>query len=83
MLPGLVALGEGIMDRAPSLAEVLEAVDQLSAEDQEALVDVVRRRMAERGRERVAAEIQESTSEFEQGGCRPVSVDELMDEILS
>jgi hypothetical protein len=74
---------EIVMDQPPSFAEVLEAVDQLSVEDQEVLVDVVSRRMAERGRKRVASEIQESNSEFEQGGCRSVSVDELMDELLS
>jgi hypothetical protein len=74
---------EEIVMEPPSFAEVLDAVDPLSAEDQEALVDVVRRRMAERGRRRVASEIEESHREFEQGGCRPIAVDELMDETLS
>src|SRR4051794_38004571 len=41
-------------------AEVLEAVDQLSAEEQETLVATVHRRIAERGRKRLAAEVQEA-----------------------
>lgn len=64
-------------------AQVLEAVNQLSTEDQETLVEIVRRRVAERVRKRLAAEIQEAQREFEQKGCRPATVNDLMDEILS
>ena len=63
--------------------EVLEAVEQLSMEDQEVLMEIVRRRVAERGRKRLAAEIQEAQREFEDGNCRASTVDELMNEILS
>ena len=66
-----------------SFAEVLEAVDQLSAEDQETLVEIVRRRAAERGRQRVATEAREAQREFVEGLCRPATAGELMDEILS
>ena len=61
----------------------MEAVDQLSTEEQDTLVAIVRRRMAERDRERVAAEAEEAQREFEVGPGRPTTVDELMDEILS
>jgi hypothetical protein len=63
--------------------EVVEAVDQLSIEEQEAVAGILRRRLAEAGRKRVAAEIREAEREFTDGGCRPVTPDELMDEILS
>ena len=64
-------------------AEVLEAVDQLSSEEQETLVAIVQRRMAERGRKRLISDVQEAQREFAEGRCRPSSVDELMNEILS
>jgi hypothetical protein len=71
------------MDRSQPFAEVLEAVDQLTSEEQETLVAIVLRRISERGRKRLAADVQEARREFEEGLCRPSSADELMDEILS
>ena len=68
---------------AMSFADVLEAVDQLSDEDQAALVEIVRRRAAELGRKRVVAEALEAQCEYEEGGCRPTTPDELMNDILS
>ena len=70
------------MERSVPFAEILEAVDQLSAEDQEALIEIVRRRAAERGRKLLAAEASEAQSEFAEGRCRAASADELMSEIL-
>jgi hypothetical protein len=69
-------------DRVP-FAEVLEAVEGLSFEDQEALLLIVHRRLAEQGRKRVVADAGEARQEFLAGGARPVSVDELMGELLS
>lgn len=69
------------MNHPMHFAEVLEAVDRLSEEDQETLIEIVRRRMAERGRKRVAAEIREAEREFAQGGCQSTTIDDLMNEI--
>lgn len=63
--------------------EVLEAVDQLSVEDQEALAEILRHRLAEQGRKRVLTDVEEGRREFAAGNCRRVSVDELMNEVLS
>lgn len=71
------------MEQTRPFAEVLDAVDQLSAEGQETLVEIVHRRLAARGRQRLVAEVREANEEFAQGGCRPSTVDELMNEILS
>jgi hypothetical protein len=71
------------VERSLPFAEVLEAVDLLSTEEQEALVEIVHRRMAERGRKRLAAEVHEAQREFAEGRCRPSSADELMHEVLS
>ena len=71
------------MERIQPFAELLEAVDQLSADEQEILVAIVQRRMAARSRQRLAAEVEAARREFAQGLCRTSSVDELMNEILS
>jgi hypothetical protein len=66
-----------------SFGEVLDAVAGLSAEDQSALVDIVRHRLVEQGRKQVAASIEEARKEFLDGQCRPVTIDQLRNEILS
>jgi hypothetical protein len=71
------------MNHELPFSEVLDAVDRLSAEEQEALLAIVQRRVAERGRQRVKADVSEARRDFASGLCKPVSPDELMDEILS
>jgi hypothetical protein len=63
--------------------EVLEAADQLSADEQATLVSILRRRLAEYGRKQVVEDIGEARGEFTAGNCRPITVDELMREISS
>jgi hypothetical protein len=71
------------MEHVQLFGEVLEAVDRLSPDEQETLVAIVQRRMAERGRKLLAADVQDARREFAAGLCRPSSADELMNEILS
>lgn len=71
------------MDHTLSFAEVVEAVDRLSTDEQETLLEIVRRRRAERGRQTVIENVREARREFDEGVCRPTSPDELMNEILS
>lgn len=61
--------------------EVLEIVETLSAEDQEALIEVVRRRGAEQRRMEIAANIVVAHEEYKAGKGRRVTVDELMAEL--
>jgi hypothetical protein len=61
----------------------LDAVAQLPPEDQLALVDIVKHRLAEQGRKQILADIQEAKREFNAGQCRTATVDEIMDEINS
>lgn len=66
-----------------SFAEVLEAADLLPTDEQETLVDILRRRLIDRRREEIAQDIHEANEEFAAGRCRTVTPDELLDEILS
>ncbi|HZK79700.1 MAG TPA: hypothetical protein VFC46_01505 [Humisphaera sp.] len=61
--------------------EVLEAIEHLPEEQQADLVDLVRRRLAERGRERIIADAREARAEHAAGKTRPMSVEDLMREI--
>lgn len=71
------------MENAMSFGDLLEAVAQLSREDQEALMEVLNRRLAEQRREEIAREIQAAVQEFESGKCQEVTPEELITEILS
>lgn len=69
------------MSQATPFNDVVEAADQLSLDEQQALVHILQRRMAEAQRQQLAAEIEEARQEFAEGKCRPATADELMREI--
>jgi hypothetical protein len=71
------------MENVMSFEEVLEAADKLPLESQETLMEVLHRRLIERRREELAKEIQDAQEQFQKGYCKPVSPDELMEEISS
>ena len=71
------------MRRILAFGEILEVVDTLPLEEQETLIEVMRRRVIERRREELAREVQDAQQEFQAGHCRPVTPDELVAEILS
>ena len=70
------------MTHVMPFSEVLEAADHLSHDEQQELIAILNRRLAQAIRQRVAAEIQEARREFAEGRCLPVTADELMREIL-
>ena len=71
------------MDKSIPFGEVLEAVDSLSLDEQQVLLDIISHRMVELSRKRMALEIQESRKEFVEGLCRPATTQQVMDEIES
>ena len=62
-------------------SDVIEAIDQLSQDEQEELIDVVGRRLAEARRRRLAAEVEEARKEFASGQCRVVTPQDLVRKI--
>ncbi len=64
-------------------SDVLEAAEHLDTDAQAELVAVLTRRLAERGRERVAATIREARGEFAAGQCKPTTSADLIIEALS
>lgn len=71
------------MSHSTSFDDVLDAVEQLSTDEQQTLLEVVQRRIAERRRKALAAEIADANQEFTNGGSRPATADELLNEIAS
>lgn len=62
---------------------VLNAAEQLDADAQAELVAVLSRRLAERGRERVAATVAQARREFAAGQCQPMTAKEIVAEASS
>ena len=69
------------MLNATTFDEVLDAVEHLPEEQQADLVDVVRRRLAERGRQRIIADAREARAEHAGGKTRATSIEDLVREI--
>jgi hypothetical protein len=63
--------------------EILDDIEHLPVEQQADLVDVVRRRLAERGRQRIVSDAREARAEFAAGKTTATSIDDLMRELES
>jgi hypothetical protein len=62
---------------------VVEAADGLSVDEQETLVAVLNRRLADRRRAELGEDVREGRREFKRGALRPATPDKIMKEILS
>lgn len=71
------------MSRPVVFADVLDAAEQLDLDSQVELVAVLSRRLAERGRDHVAASVAEARREFAAGQCTPMTAAELVREATS
>ena len=70
------------METPGLFGEVLEAIDQLSLEEQETLSEVLSRRLIECRRDELAQEVEQAEQEFEEGKCRVASPADIMKEIV-
>jgi hypothetical protein len=71
------------MSNQSAFADVLDAAEQLDPEAQAELVAILSRRLAERGRERVAATVAQARREFAAGQCQPMTAAEILREAQS
>lgn len=63
--------------------DVLEAVNRLTADEQEQLTAIINRRLAELRRQQLVSEVGEARREFAAGHCQTTPVDGLINEIQS
>ncbi|HEY4232323.1 MAG TPA: hypothetical protein VGM76_02770 [Lacipirellulaceae bacterium] len=61
--------------------EILDAADHLPVDEQQALVEILGRRIAERSRSQLVRDAQDGRAEFAAGQARTASVKEIMDEV--
>lgn len=64
-----------------SFSDVVDAADELSVEEQETLLAILRRRLAERRRAELVREVAEARAEHQAGRSHPASVSEIMVEV--
>jgi hypothetical protein len=58
--------------------QLLDAVEHLPTDEQAALMQIVSRRFAGKGRKRVVDEVEQAAREYTNGACPTTSVDEIM-----
>jgi len=64
-------------------ADVLEAVGELPTDEQEELIRILNNRLIENRRDQLKQEIENAEQEFEQGLCKPLTVDNFIKEVSS
>ena len=63
--------------------QVLDSIEALPDEQQESLVELVQKRIAERRRAALVKSVLEARKEFKAGKCRPASPAEIMRKVLA
>ena len=71
------------MAKSISFSELLDAVDHLSLDEQESLIDIVRHRIAEYRRQEISSLILSTRKEYQQGKLYPETLQDIMNSILS
>lgn len=66
-----------------SYGQVLDSIEALPEEQQESLMDTVRKRLAEHRRTALVKSVAEARKEFKAGKLRPASPAEIMRKVLA
>jgi hypothetical protein len=66
-----------------SYGQVLDSIEALPDDQQESVVDIVRKRLAERRRAALVKSIGEARKEFKSGKIRPATPSEIMRKVLA
>lgn len=64
-----------------SFAQTLDVIESLPVAEQEGVLEVLQRRLAERRRAELIATVKESRKEFAAGKCKPASVAAIMRQV--
>jgi ribosomal protein S1 len=69
------------MMQTSNFERVLDDVEALSVDEQEALIQVVQRRLTERRREEIAATIAQARADYQEGDVFRGTVEQIMNEL--
>jgi hypothetical protein len=64
----------------PTFADVVDAADKLSLDEQQALLEIIRRRITERNRAQLVRDVESSRAEHVSGRSRSATVTQILDE---
>jgi len=64
-----------------SFAHTLDVIESLTVDEQEDVLEVMQRRLAERRRAELIATVKQSRKEFAAGKCKPASVAAIMRQV--
>jgi len=64
-----------------SFAHALDVIESLTVDEQEDVLEVMQRRLAERRRAELIATVKQSRKEFAAGKCKPASVAAIMRQV--
>jgi hypothetical protein len=70
-----------LLGKSMTFDKVLDMIDALPAEQRESLIEIVRSRLIEERRDRLASSIRKARKEYERGKISRGTVDNLMDEL--
>ncbi len=66
-----------------SFQEALDIIESFPDYQQHDLIDIVRNRLIEKGREMIAGNVKEAREEYSRGEVRKGSVDDIMKEVIT
>lgn len=66
-----------------SFNDIVEAVDQLTLAEQASLVDILRRRLADKRRAELARDVHVARQEFQRNQVQTATADDILNELLS
>jgi hypothetical protein len=69
------------MTQSSRLDQVLDSIEELSVDEQEILIDLIRHRLAEQRRSAIAANITQAQAEYQSGKVFRGNVNQIMDEL--
>jgi hypothetical protein len=72
-----------MMEDTLSFGEVLDDAERLTQEEQEELLEILSRRIAERRITGLARDVRSARAEWRKGECRPTNPDEIMAEVVA
>ena len=82
MFPGLAnGPAKRIVPSMNSYAATLEALEALPLEEQESVLEIMQRRLAERRRAELIATVKQARKELVAGQCKPASVASIMRQV--
>lgn len=63
--------------------DVLDALDHLSSDEQDALIAIVQKRKTEEARRKLVEEVEQSRKEYRDSKCRTTNIEDLIKEITT